>query len=358
MSRLKIAITCKDSSRIWSNGLTQNAYNLILLLKKANYKVVDAVSQFEEAGKKLENFEIKKLTKENIKNYDIILEVCYSLTDGLFDFAKANGVKVVTINYGNILMLMQEDFILSPDRNPAINRGETNSWISPHFEFSKGFVEATSKGQVDVCPYIWSSEIFKKYFESKKINPFYSGPKNLKKIGVFESNINMIKTCIYPLISIEKLERKDSSIISEVLFFNAISLKENAKFKEITKNFDIFNSGKLSVEGRYPLPDMLAKGFVGTIVSHQFYCDLNYLTLEALYTGNPIIHNSEFCKEAGYYYELFDAEGCANQIQNAIENHDTKIEEYRKASKEVIHKFSYDNPQNIAGYKKLINNLN
>ena len=357
MSKLRIAVTCKDSSRIWSNGLTQNAYNLIVLLKKANYEFVDAVSQFEEAGKKLENFEIKKLTKDNVKDYDIILEVCYSLTDGLFDFAKASGIKIATINYGNILMLMQEDFILSSDKNPAINRGGINSWISPHFEFSKGFVETTSKGNVSICPYIWSPDIFQKYFESKNINPFYAGPKNLKKIGVFESNINIIKTCIYPLISIEKLERKNPDIISEVLLFNAVSLKENEKFKEITKNFDIFSSGKLSVEGRYPLPDMLAKGFVGTIVSHQFYCDLNYLTLEALYTGNPIIHNSDFCKDAGYYYSLFDAESCSNQIQNAIETHDSNIESYKKESKEVLYRFSCDNPENISGYKKLINNL-
>ena len=56
MNKFKIAVTCKDSSKIWSNGLTQNAYFLIGLLQKCGYEV-DAVSQFEEAGKKIEEFE-------------------------------------------------------------------------------------------------------------------------------------------------------------------------------------------------------------------------------------------------------------------------------------------------------------
>ncbi len=76
----KIGVTTKDSSRLWANGLTQNAYFLLVLLKKAGYEV-DPVSEMkEEHGKRIENFEIKKLDSDTIKKYDIILEVCYSLT--------------------------------------------------------------------------------------------------------------------------------------------------------------------------------------------------------------------------------------------------------------------------------------
>lgn len=357
MKKLKIAITCKDSSKVWSNGLTQNAYNLIYLLKKLDYKLVDAVSQFDEAGKNLEEFEIKKLDHSTVKNYDLIIEVCYSVTDDLFDYARKSGIKIVTINYGNILMLMQEDLILNQKSNPAINRGGIQSWISPHFEFSKGFVETTSKGKVSICPYIWSPKIFEKYCKSNNINPFFKDSTNIKKVGIFESNINIIKTCIYPLISLEKLERKNSKVVDEILIFNGLGLKENAKFKEITRNFDTFSSGKISVEGRYPMPLMLSKGLVGTIVSHQFYCDLNYLTLESLYTGNPIIHNSEFCKEAGYFYSGFDANDCANQIQNAIENHESNITKYKKSAEEVLNLFSADNMSNVMKYKRLIDNI-
>jgi len=356
MSKFKIAITCKDSSRIWSNGLTQNSYFLIGLLQKCGYKV-DAVSQFEEAGKKIEEFEIKILNMDTIKEYDIVIEVCYSVTDSLLDYALKNGVKVLTINYGNILMLMQEDMILNPTSYPAVNRGGLDTWISPHFEFSKGFVEVTSKGKVSICPYIWDPKIFNKYCEQNKLDPFYKNSKNINKIGIFESNINIIKTAIYPIISLEKLERENKDLIKEVLIFNGLSLKENEKFKEIANNFDLFNNKKLSVEARYPMPNMLAKGFVGTILSHQFYCDLNYLVLEGLYTGVPVIHNSEACMDAGYFYKGFDATTCVEKIKEAILTHDDNITSYKKSAEEVLFKFSVENEKNIKGYIDLVENI-
>ena len=356
MSKLKIAVTCKDSSRIWSNGLTQNGYFLIGLLQKCGYEV-DAVSQFEEAGKKLEEFDIKLLDADSIKKYNVVIEVCYSVTDRLLDIALNAGVKIVTINYGNILMLMQEDMILNPTSFPAVNRGGFDTWISPHFEFSKGFVEVTSKGRVSICPYIWDPKIFNKYCNENKLDPFYKNNKNINKIGVFESNINMIKTAIYPLISLEKLERENKDFIKEVLIFNGLSLKDNAKFKEITSNFDLFNNKKLSVEARYPMPNMLAKGYVGTILSHQFYCDLNYLVLEGLHTGVPVIHNSEACMDAGYFYKGFDADTCVDKIKEAILTHDENIASYKKSAEEVLFKFSVDNEENINGYKNLVENI-
>jgi hypothetical protein len=356
MKKLKIAITCKDSSRIWTNGLTQNAYFLIGLLNEAGYEA-EAVSQFEEAGKNLEEFEIKKLSTDTIKNYDIVIEVCYSVTDNLLDYALKNGIKLVTINYGNILMLMQEDLVLNPGNTPAVNRGGFDTWISPHFEFSKGFVETTSKGPVSICPYIWDPKIFNKFCKDGNIDPFYKNNKNINKIGIFESNINIIKTCIYPLLSLEKLEREDKNIIKEILIFNGTTIKENAKFKEITSNFDVVANKKLSVESRYPLPTMIGKGYVGSILSHQFYCDLNYLVLEGLYMGIPVIHNSEACKEAGYFYSTFDSADCVRAIKESIANHDHKIEEYKKSASEVLYKFSAKNEENIKNYKYLIENI-
>ncbi len=356
MNKYKIGITCKDSSKIWTNGLTQNTYFLIELLSELGY-LVSPVSQFDEAGLYIEEYLIKKLSSETIRDYDILIECCYSLTDDLLDETKNSGTKVVTINYGNTLLLVQEDLVLNPKQLPAINRGGHDTWISPHFEFSKGFIEATSKGTVNIAPYIWSSKIFDKYCKANNLNPFYDGGSHINKVGVFEPNINMIKTCIYSLLSLEKLERTKDSNVKDILVFNGMSLKDNLKFKEIIKNFDIFTNGKLSMEDRYPLANILSKKYIGTILSHQFYCDLNYLVLEGLYTGHPIIHNSEFCKDAGYFYETFDAANCADQIKMAIETHNDNINRKSIASKDVLFRFSLENIKNINGYKYLIENI-
>ena len=355
LKKHKIAITSKDSSKLWSNGLTQNAYFLICLLSAAGYDV-DAVSQFDDVGKQIEEFEIKKLTAENIKNYNIVIEVCYSVTDQLLFVAKKNGVKIVTINYGNSLMLMQEDMLLRPEQTPAINRGGYDTWISPHFEFSKGFVETTSKGNVSICPYIWDPKIFDKYCAQTNLNPFYEhGDLKKIKIGIFESNINIIKTAIYPLIALEKLERNNPTAVNEILVFNGLTLKENKKFQEIMSLFDI--KKKTSLEARYPLPNMLSKRYVNLILSHQFYCDLNYLVLEGFYTGFPTVHNSDTCREAGYYYSAFDADQCGEKILEAISSHDDNLDRQKKSSAEMLYRFSIQNDENIKGYVSLIENV-
>lgn len=355
-NKYKIGITCKDSSRIFSNGLSQNAYFLIKLLCNIGYDAV-AVSQLDEAGKYLEDLEIKKLSADTIRDYDIIIEVCYSVTDGLFDLASKLGIKIVTINYGNILMLIQQDLIMKSNSMPSVNRQCAATWISPHFEFSKGFIEATAKNKVSICPYIWDPIILDKYCNKNNLNPHYSDNSNLNKVGIFEPNINIIKTCIYPIISLERLERENPAILGDILVFNTESLKDNPKFKEILHNFDIFKNKKISVESRYPLSVILSRKYIGTVLSHQFYCDLNYLTLECLYTSNPIVHNSEACKDGGYFYKTFDTEDCINKLKYAINHHHDNLKIYKKSSAEILYKFSINNNQNTKKYKDLIENI-
>ena len=111
------------------------------------------------------------------------------------------------------------------------------------------------------------------------------------------------------------------------------------------------------MEARYPMPTMLSKGFVGTILSHQFYCDLNYLVLEGLYTGVPIVHNSEFCKDAGYFYKEFNADGCVEMLKTALTSHDQNNLHYNSASREVLYRFSAKNTENKKGYIQLIENI-
>jgi len=353
----KIAITIKDDSKIWNNGLTQNGYFLIKLLKKAGYDV-DPVSEVGEAGKKIGEFEIQALNPDTVKKYDIVMEVAYSLTNQTFDVATKNKIKVIAINYGNTLVILQEDLILRGNSAAGINRPGTETWMSPHYEFQKGFLESLIEKEARVCPYIWSPEIFEKFCKLNDYNPFFSDQTPVEKIGIFEPNINISKTSIYPVISLEILERRNPKIIDKALMFNGLKLKENPKFKEITKNFDILNNHKISVEGRFPMGEMFGKKIIGNVLSHHMYNDLNYVTLEALHCNMPIIHNSVFCKDGGYYYEMFDANQCADQIEKSILSHRYNIDSYKKSSKEVLYKFSMENPENINGYIKLIEELN
>ena len=92
-------------------------------------------------------------------------------------------------------------------------------------------------------------------------------------------------------------------------------------------------------------------------MSHQQDNALNYLYLEALYLGLPLLHNSEFIADYGYYYPDNDIDIALDNLNKIINYHSNNIENYRSKSREILEKFSYKNSSNKKEYQILINNL-
>jgi hypothetical protein len=75
-----------------------------------------------------------------------------------------------------------------------------------------------------------------------------------------------------------------------------------------------------------------------------------------MYFGTPIVHNSEFFKDHGYYYSEWDAKEGSYQLQRAIETHKGNYLKERERDREKLWEFHPDNPKNIEGYSQLIEN--
>jgi hypothetical protein len=351
---MKIGITCADESKVWNNGLHQNAYNLYKLYQKLNFNVF-LVSQKKEYTKVFED-NIVFLDSETIKKFDVILEVSESLTDSNYSIFIKNNKKVISINYGNLLMVFNEHIIADKKQAFCFSRENVENWYSPHFYFSEGLTRVTSKKEGKICPYIWSPDFLVKY-SSKNNFDIFKAAENLdpSKLAMLEPNLNFMKSCIYPIIGCEILENRDSKKISQIMTFGTDNIKDSKSFIEMIKKFEIFKTKKISFENRYSYPYLIKSGHIGTVVSNNIYNDLNYLTLESLFLNIPIVHNSKFCKEAGYYYESpFDGIGISNQIENAIDNFNYNKKIYSESAKEVIWKFSPENPDNIKTYKEIL----
>ena len=71
----------------------------------------------------------------------------------------------------------------------------------------------------------------------------------------------------------------------------------------------------------------------------------------------PILHNSNFIKEYGYYYPENDIDFAKLQMQKILKEHKTRIAEYSYNSRKIIQKYSFKNPNNISIYKKIIISL-
>ena len=117
---------------------------------------------------------------------------------------------------------------------------------------------------------------------------------------------------------------------------------------------EIIKKGKASFEHRVSITDIVSK-YCNVVISCTENCALNYVFLECFYLGVPLVHNSEFLKDYGYYYpdlRINKTLGMFEDIKKKFNKTD-----YIEKHKEVLFKYSMHNPINQAWVKYKIDCL-
>ena len=109
----------------------------------------------------------------------------------------------------------------------------------------------------------------------------------------------------------------------------------------------------MSVEQRFMLFDFLAK-HVEAIVTHHWENGLNYLYYEVLFGNYPLIHNSLFLRDYGYYYGDFDAEVGGQALVRAMREHDASLDQYRAANAKLFKRLDPKSSGNIRLHEGLL----
>jgi hypothetical protein len=76
-----------------------------------------------------------------------------------------------------------------------------------------------------------------------------------------------------------------------------------------------------------------------------------------LYGDYPLIHNSPWLGDVGYYYPDFDAHAGADQLLRAVREHDQRITVQRGAARQLFERLAPDAPANVAAYARLLLDL-
>ena len=225
-------------------------------------------------------------------------------------------------------------------------------WISPYYEYCLKYVKIKYKmDKVSICPYIWDPRIIK----YKKTESGYNfNVNNVNNIGIFEGNILPTKTMIIPTYICEVLENKNN-LINNVFITNIKNFFNKHEFHTNMNKLSLIQNKKVKCElNAVNLLKYMKVNNINTIVSHQIYNGLNYLHLEALYLRVPLVHNSKYIKDYGYYYPDFDVEKGAEQLENIILNHANNLDNYNKSCEESLFNYSTFNKKNIYEYEKLL----
>ena len=358
----KIGITIGDLDHLWSNGIHQNAIILGEALEKAGYKVFyigrgdKATTHPDLEGRLIHS---KQCTFE--KGLDVVIGVSWGAPPAWRELGRKKNTKYVSIQYGNKFESYQEEFVGLRETNSPLclsMAGQDQVWISPHFAQNLGWYEAIAPSvETKVCPYVWNERFFMERCETFKDrrDPFFNDEVDMRKISIHEPNLSQTKCLVTPLAITGLFKRAHPDLITDCYVLNASQLNENERYIDYITALGL--KDVISSDSRRSTPFMTTQRYTGIPVFHQRNCDLNYIYLEFLHLGYPIVHNSDAMKGVGYYYEKDNVTQGAEQLYMASSTHRDNIKEYKEKAKETVWKYHSDNPANIEGYAKLIEEL-
>tara|TARA_Y100000593_G_C4313810_1_gene339764 strand:- start:1368 stop:2462 length:1095 start_codon:yes stop_codon:yes gene_type:complete len=343
------------------NGLLQNTVTFANLLEQLGHNVFFVVRHPKKdvlvSNLKFPVLSLNELYFNNL-SIDILINIAWSLDEEyLKKLKKRKGnIRVVSLHYGNRMNVDMKRVVNEDNKGQAPMRNhESEVWTSPQFKGSIEYYKTYyNTDKVFIAPYIWSSSFVdqaEKEVNQKGKSCFYK-PKSRPIVGIFEPNFDVYKNCTIPL-AICKNSIKN---IKHIDLFNTKKLvtKKNSYLRSLIFKTFKFNAKQISFYDRLHICLALSSG-VSLIVSHQDHVELNYLYLEALHFGTPLIHNSSMIKDFGYYYPNFDCLKGSKELNKAILTHDDNLEEYKEKAKNCIDLYSIDNINVIKEYNSLVN---
>lgn len=364
---MKIGIFIKNNNEIelFKNGCNQQA----LFVYKSILKIKNSKCYFIVNGTQKKKF-IDYDTFDFLDNYNnlilkldclIYLSQCISNKDYIKDL-KDHNIKTIHYNCGNIYYIYQEEIIFG--KHNYIEQSQSYFlndaiWHIPNYEKNLDFFRALSKNNENyIVPYVWDDTILKRWIEDNNYNIKYDknhSNSETKLILICEPNVQTTKTCLIPLLICEKLFNSGY----ENFEICCLCTPENDNFQTFLNSLNIYINNKIQTYPRLIFWDVLkqlkSQEKDVYIISHHENNPLNFLHLETLYLGYPLIHNSEPINEAGYYYQ--NIEDAVDQIKYAFENHKKISNNYLTKAIEIIDKFNPLRKNNINNYKKLLDTV-
>lgn len=355
---INIGITCQLGRSVWSGSIKQSAINLYNCLEKCGFKpfYLNNGINISDFKKNHQAYNINEILKDGFPKLDIIIMHGFSIpnTEMQLILQKHSQCKIILYHHGNRIAIDQHNLLQATNFQPRLNYLD-EVWAPEHHSYSLQYIKAyhATDATVKAIPYLWSP-FFIDGVKKKKSLEF--DPERKPQILVLEPNLNASKTCLIPLLICESFNRSFGKACASFSFFNTDRIKINKGAKELISQFSVSEQEKIFLNKNWKTVDAIER--LGQFVlSHQSENELNYLYLECLHLGLPLIHNSELIKEYGYFYNKYDIMTGANQIYNSIINHTENLSYYKEENRKLLAEFLPTNPKNINFFKKTISHL-
>jgi hypothetical protein len=272
---------------------------------------------------------------------------------------KQRGCKVICYKGGNGGVISIEGMVAKPEPRKDAELYFDHDyydaiWMTPqHMHTYRGWCETIYRCPVYEVQQIWSPLMIETSDEDIRARFGYRKSNDPWRVGVMDPNITVMKTSHIPMLVCEAAFRRQPEAFKAMFITNAWQFREKPHFQSLAVSLEASKAGVMTVEGRFVGPHFIAN-HCDAIVTHHWENGLNYLYYEVLYGGYPLIHNSEFLKDYGYYYKDFDAESGADALLRAYAEHNDQLEDYKRRNAGLLHRLNPTTPETIAVHEQLL----
>ena len=371
---MRIGVTVDFRTSLFSSGISQNAIYLVKLYQNMGWDawlITNNIPEDSEDGKLAIEKELAAVgltdmpmctSNDSInKKWDVILFLGLALPTVFGKaFRKKNPkVKFVSYKCGNEFFTLSEIVLFGAHEG----RHKTNTlpydniqpdviWSIPQMEHTNlDYYKYTQRqDNATVVPFVWSPMCIEAYMKTLKLDTWQ--PSDKHRIAVCESNVNMQKHLIYPIVIVDKY-LSNGGKLDGLHAYSSSKLAESKDLISFIKSGhpDLFHNVKALQRKRLPL---LLGRESDIVLSWQMENNLNYLYLDAAWLGYPVVHNANLCQDVGYYYEANQVDQAVDQLNYAFENHS---HDYMPAQREIISRYLPENKELQEQYRKLTEDL-
>ena len=350
----------------FSNGLRQNVLLLYQLFKNSRncervYLLNEGTGETPTLPDGLGGDKIRVAkTRDVVDDLDVLLVVGAAVPRELMLKVRANGGKVINYKGGNGGIISIESIIGTPTKGVEETYFDHDCydqvWLTPqHMHTYAGWCRTIYRCPVHEIPQVWSP-LFLNSMEPHIQQLYgYKPGKAQWRLGVMDPNITVMKTLHMPMLVCEAAYKRNKKSISNIYITNAIQYMDNKHLQLFSHSLDIQKDRIVTMEQRWVSWLFLAT-YCDMVVTHHWENGLNYLYWDVLYGNYPLIHNSEFIKGYGYYYNSFDAGDGARAVADAIANHDDNLPDYTRRSQAMLAEMNPSSPRLIIKHENLIMN--
>jgi len=350
---MKIGITAfLDETRFWHAGAPQHAYYLYKLINNLGYDIV-ALTNDDNVPQGV-NF--KRPSFEIYKELDLL--ICFSFMPPYAEREQLYGkTKMVLHSTYNEYCGDAADMIFGrgagDDCDYDINRAFLDEiWVLAHHEIAKDYLKTIyNTEKVFAIPFLYERH----YLKERCGGALNLNTSNGLGVAVCEMNRIYSKNCLFPFAACARANKLNTELINWVnLYCIEGRMKKSHFFNSFFNTLKNWNKLEANLSERRPLNEIFQNG-TNCLFSHvSDDWGLNYLYFDAMHLGLPLIHNSRFIKDFGYYYEGMDMDTAIEGLKE-VKSSFNQIKQ-REIGGDILSKFSISNPQTQQEFIKRIEN--